>query len=283
MKNKKRITLFLISTMLAGIMVWRWKSPVNFQDKPYDKEQGSHDTEITACDLEKEDSENNRKTEVMKKDTSDRRFIDLVGEYNDTRYEDLITVRYSEEEMKELQAYIENHIRYDRLGSEYRMNQVYSEMQRSYTFECLRETDRGGYALVQGEDGSLLCIYFDKNGLILRGVGVYNKFLSLKDFEKVIPYNIKEKEIYALSGELCRERRRYGFGIQYCIVEEGTLVFYFRHIGYGWTEEDAEDPLLVKRVFIPDGEEPPAGLERVPQMLPIDKHIAEISESENHK
>ena len=66
MKNKKRITLFLISTMLAGIMVWRWKSPVNFQDKPYDKEQGSHDTEITACDLEKEDSENNRKTEVMK-------------------------------------------------------------------------------------------------------------------------------------------------------------------------------------------------------------------------
>ena len=32
--------------------------------------------------------------------------------------------------------------------------------------------------------------------------------------------------------------------------------------------------------FIPDGEEPPAGFERIPQMLPIDKHIAETSEKQ---
>ena len=108
---------------------------------------------------------------------------------------------------------------------------------------------------------------------------ICNKFLSLKDFEGVIPYNTKEKEIYALSGGLCKEKGRGGV-IQYCIVEEGTLVFYFRNMGYGWTEEDREDPLLVRRIFIPDGEEPPAGFERIPQMLPIDKHIAETSEKQ---
>ncbi len=277
MKKKKRITLCLISAMLAGIMVWRWKSPVNVQHKPYDKEQVSHDTEMAACDLEKEESENDRKPEVMKKDTSDRRFIDLVGEYNETRYEDLITVRYSEEEMQQLRAYMESYAgTYMTARTAYEM---YSALEGEYAFECVRETDRGGYILFQGEDGSLLCVYFDKEGLILRGVGVYNKFLSLKDFEGVIPYNTKEKEIYALSGGLCKEKGRGGV-IQYCIVEEGTLVFYFRNMGYGWTEEDREDPLLVRRIFIPDGEEPPAGFERIPQMLPIDKHIAETSEKQ---
>jgi hypothetical protein len=283
MKKKKRITLCLISAMLAGIMVWRWKSPVNIQDKPYDKEQVSHDTEMTACDLEKEESENDRKPEVMKKDTSDRRFIDLVGEYNETRYEDLITVRYSEEEMQQLRAYMESYAgTYMTARTAYEM---YSALEGEYAFECVRETDRGGYILFQGEDGSLLCVDFDNEKLILRNVWICNKFLSLKDFEGVIPYNTKEKEIYALSGGLCKEKGRGGV-IQYCIVEEGTLVFYFRNMGYGWTEEDREDPLLVRRIFIPDGEEPPAGFERIPQMLPIDKHIAEAlekQESENEE
>ena len=238
MKKKKRITLCLISAMLAGIMVWRWKSPVNVQDKPYDKEQVSHDTEMTACDLEKEESENDRKPEVMKKDTSDRRFIDLVGEYNETRYEDLITVRYSEEEMQQLRAYMESYAgTYMTARTAYEM---YLALGREYAFECVRETDRGGYILFQGEDGSLLCVDFDKEKLILRNVWICNKFLSLKDFEGVIPYNTKEKEIYALSGGLCKEKGRGGV-IQYCIVEEGTLVFYFRDMGYGWTEEDRED------------------------------------------
>ena len=257
--------------------MWRWKSPVNIQDKPYDKEQVSHDTEMTACDLEKEESENDRKPEVMKKDTSDRRFIDLVGEYNETRYEDLITVRYSEEEMQQLRAYMESYAgTYMTARTAYEM---YSALEGEYAFECVRETDRGGYILFQGEDGSLLCVDFDNEKLILRNVWICNKFLSLKDFEGVIPYNTKEKEIYALSGGLCKEKGRGGV-IQYCIVEEGTLVFYFRNMGYGWTEEDREDPLLVRRIFIPDGEEPPAGFERIPQMLPIDKHIAETSEKQ---
>ena len=194
MKKKKRITLCLISAMLAGIMVWRWKSPVNIQDKPYDKEQVSHDTEMTACDLEKEESENDRKPEVMKKDTSDRRFIDLVGEYNETRYEDLITVRYSEEEMQQLRAYMESYAgTYMTARTAYEM---YSALEGEYAFECVRETDRGGYILFQGEDGSLLCVDFDNEKLILRNVWICNKFLSLKDFEGVIPYNTKEKEIY---------------------------------------------------------------------------------------
>ena len=284
MKKKKRITLCLISAMLAGIMVWRWKSPVNIQDKPYDKEQVSHDTEMTACDLEKEESENDRKPEVMKKDTSDRRFIDLVGEYNETRYEDLITVRYSEEEMQQLRAYMESYAgTYMTARTAYEM---YSALEGEYAFECVRETDRGGYILFQGEDGSLLCVYFNKDNLHIRDVGVYNKFFSVKDFEGIIPYVTKEKELHALSGELCSDMLISAVDIQYCAVEEGVILFYFSHFGSGWAEEGTVNPLLVRREFIPDGEGMLEGFETVPQLLPIDRHIAEVLEetkSENEE
>ncbi len=134
--------------------------------------------------------------------------------------------------------------------------------------------------MFQGEDGSLLCVYFNKENLHIRDVGIYNKFLSVKDFDRIIPYATKEKELYALSGELYSDMLISAVDIQYCMVEEGTLLFYFSHFGSGWTEESEKNPLLVYRVFILDGEEPPESFETVPEMLPIDKHIAEASEKQ---
>ena len=74
--------------------------------------------------------------------------------------------------------------------------------------------------------------------------------------------------------------------IQYCAVEEGVILFYFSHFGSGWAEEGTVNPLLVRREFIPDGEGMLEGFETVPQLLPIDRHIAEVLEetkSENEE
>ncbi len=222
-----------------------------------------------------------KKMEHVKRDMSDRRFRDLIGEYNEIRYEDLITVRYSEDEIKMLQEYFESCI-----GTRYTMNWAYNDLKEKYAFECVRETDKGAYVMFQGEDGSLLCVYFNKDNLHIRDVGVYNKFFSVKDFEGIIPYVTKEKELHALSGELCSDMLISAVDIQYCAVEEGVILFYFSHFGSGWAEEGTVNPLLVRREFIPDGEGMLEGFETVPQLLPIDRHIAEVLEetkSENEE
>ena len=276
MNNRKLMNAFAFIAVLIGIILWARKETYYKGENGIDK---LSEYEIDKDQLDDTSGlKNGKEGEDMKKDISDRRFRDLIGEYNETQYEDLITVKYSEEEIKMLQEYFESCI-----GTGYTMNWVYNDLKEKYAFECVREADRVCYAMFQGEDGSLLCVYFNKQNLYIRDVGVYKKFLSINDYDQIIPGVTRQNEIYALSGELCSDMLISAVDLQHCMVKEGTLLFYFRGYGYGWTEEDIANPPLERREFIPDGEEPPQSFEDIPQMLPIDKHIAEISESENHK
>lgn len=278
MKNRKPILLFGMSIVLIVIVLWRWQKKTAFEYET-EHESVSNIEVVNECQPEFriEDSredinelENSMEAESTQGDMSDRRFRDLIGEHNETGYEDLITVKYSAEEIEILKDTFESYI-----GTRCTMNWAYNDLKETYAFECVREADRNGYAMFQEEDGRLLCIYFDKRSLNINHVGIYRKFLSVRDYEEILPGVTRVKELYELSGELYSDFFLSSVDIKYCMAEEGTLLFYFRYGGYGWTEEDEKNPPLVKKVFIPDGEEPPKSCESVPEMLPIDKHIVE--------
>lgn len=219
-------------------------------------------------------TEYGKEMESAEKYRMDIRFRDLIGEDNETRYEELITVKYSAEELQMLSDYFNSNVR-----GRYNMHSAHIDLKDKYPFECVREADRVGYVMFQGEDGRLLCIYFNKENLNIIYAGITTKFLSAQDFEGIQTNVTREKEIHKISGELCIDGRLSAVDMEYCIVNEGTMVFYFGRYGYGWTEEDIANPPLAMWRFIPDGEEPPHSFEEAPEMLPIDKHIVENEES----
>ena len=260
------------------IMVWGLKRPI---ESEYQNETLTSNDE---ADMDKgridetSEREYDKEEKSMKRDMSNRRFRELIGENNEIRYEDLITVKYSAEEIQMLRDYFDSYVR-----TGYNMHSIHIDLRDKYPFECVRETDRVGYVMFQGEDGRLLCVYFNKENLNVIYAGITTKFLTAEDFQGVEPNVTREKDIHKISGELCIDGRFSAVDLEYCIVEEGTFIFYFRRYGYGWTEDMIANPPLAMCKFFSDGEEPLEGCEQVPQMLPIDKHITEISERKNHK
>jgi hypothetical protein len=198
----------------------------------------------------------------MKKNAA-RDLKKLVGYKNNIPYEELITVRYPEEELE----YLKN-----ALSSCEKMDLAFYYLRDSYPFECVRETERVAYVLFQGTDGSLLCAFFDKEKYFIYQVEQFHDFYSIKDFEGIKPGVTTKKELEAIYGELATHCPRVSsVHLFNRIVREGTLLIYFQMQGFCW----AENPPVGKMVFFVDGEKAPESFESVPAMLPMDKHTAQ--------
>ena len=89
------------------IMVWGLKRPI---ESEYQNETLTSNDE---ADMDKgridetSEREYDKEEKSMKRDMSNRRFRELIGENNEIRYEDLITVKYSAEEIQMLRDYFD--------------------------------------------------------------------------------------------------------------------------------------------------------------------------------
>ncbi len=189
----------------------------------------------------------------------------LIEADNEIPYKELITVRYKAEELEELENILKA-CEEDSL----KMDFVFSRLDGIYRFECVRKTDRTAYVMFQGEDGSLLCAFFDKEKYYIYQVEHFRKFYSVKDFERIRPGITTKDEIEEWFGELGTHcSRMSSVHLFNRVAEEGTCLIYFQMAGLRWME----NPPVWKTVFLPDGEKVGEGFKRVPMMLPMDKRI----------
>lgn len=190
----------------------------------------------------------------------------LIEENNEIPYEKLITVRYKREELEELKNILKA------CEEDYfKMDFAFSRLGRIYKFECVRETNRTAYVMFQGEDGSLLCAFFDKEKYYIYQVEHFRRFYSIKDFERMIKPGITTKdEIEEWFGELGTHCSRVSsVHLFNRVVEEGTYLIYFQMAGLSWME----NPPVWKTMFFPDKEKARESFRRIPMMLPMDKRI----------
>ena len=116
MNNRKLMSAFAFIAVLIGIILWVRKETYYKGEKGIDK-LSQYETEKRAM--------------IQKQRRIEWKHLigDLIGEYNEIQYEDLITVKYSEEEIKMLQEYFESC-----LGTGYTMNWAYNDLKEKYAF-----------------------------------------------------------------------------------------------------------------------------------------------------
>ncbi len=257
--------------LLFFIIFWRWSKPSGITDQAVNK---SESRIVNMTEKENESMDENKSEGKIEGLPEYASFKARIGYKNDSPYEDLITVKYSAEEMEELEDTMNNF----QLHS-IRMNKVYDVTKKNIKYECIRETDRGAYLLLQGEDGSLLWVFFNKNTYNILQVEMFHNFFSIKDFDFIEPGITRRSEIEDFYGELHTDdasARMSSIWLENCMVKEGILLIYFRFgAGPGMTKEDNINPRVLKTKFFPDGESAEASFETFPEMLPIDKHIIE--------
>ncbi len=188
--------------------------------------------------------------------------FDLVD--NETPYEELITKKYSAEDMERIKNIMDRYKTFSIL-------KAFPYVDMDYPIECVRAADRVNYILYQGEDDSLLCVFFSKRTLEICQVELFYEFYSIEDFEgRLKPMVTYEKEIEAVFGKL--ERIIPYQIVADRIVKEGTLFFIFEGGRGGFILYDAM--LFRDGEKLPDSYDSlPISCPDVPEMLPIDKHI----------
>ncbi|MCI9535170.1 MAG: hypothetical protein HFG53_10290 [Lachnospiraceae bacterium] len=255
----------------------------NYRGDESKREERGNYKEETGSNKESERKEkNNRKEENNHEEASESkregeneekpktyRDPDILQELydNETPYEELITKRYSAEEMEKLEE-LANRYKYITLFN------VFPYIDVEYRFECVREGNRMNYVLFQGEDRSLLCIFFDKTSYEIYQVEQFSEFYSLKDFEMVLRPGITTVDDVEVDfGELSRHLKFEN--IRSRVVKEGTILFLLE------PQPQNMSSVYYDMIFFPDGEGLPTNYEKMPsfgngapEMLAIDKHIA---------
>ncbi len=244
-----------------------------FQSKPEDH---LHESEIEDLTYGQEESETTEKySEAASEEERPKRVNHLYD--NETPYEELITTKYSAEEMEYLEKYIS--------GYDDKIEWLYFGIDHEYRFECVREGEWVSYVMFQGKDGSLLCVFFDRESHDVYQVERFYEFYSVKDFEDHVQPGITSlDEIEAVFGTLAN----FG-GEAVCnrVVKEGTLLIISDYNGEtrkfivyemalfrdGESRKSIMQEMAVFRDMESIPEEEPRFIKRLPEMLPMDKHI----------
>lgn len=275
MKRYKWMILGGVAVIFAFLFMGFNKGFSFFQPKP---EELLDESEIEDLTYGQEESETMEEySEAASKEERPKRVNHLYD--NETPYEELITTKYSAEEMEYLEKYINS--RKDDLE----IDLIYHRIDSEYRFECVREGERVSYVMFQGEDGSLLCAFFDKESHDVYQVERFHEFYSVKDFEDHVQPGITSlDEIEAVFGTLAN----FG-GEAVCnrVVKEGTLLIISDYNGEtrkfivyemalfrdGESRKSIMQEMAVFRDMESIPEEEPRFIKRLPEMLPMDKHI----------
>ena len=269
MKRYKWIILGGAAVILAVLFIGFNKGFSLFQSKPEDL---LYESEIEDLTYGQEESETTEEyNEAASKEERPKRVNHLYD--NETPYEELITTKYSAEEMEYLEEYISDY-------KDEEIERVYFAIDRKYRFECVREGERVSYVMFQGEDGSLLCAFFDKESHDVYQVERFHEFYSVKDFEDNAKLGVTTlDEIEARFSSLGKHHRYDVYRNR--VVKEGTLYMIFQPI-------PREPFILFDMTLFRDGEGIPekykegadriAGIKELPEMLPMDKHINKDNE-----
>ena len=274
MKRYKWIILGGAAVIFAVLFIGFNKGFSLFQSKPEDLLHESETEDLTYGQEESETTE--EYNEAASKEERPKRVNHLYD--NETPYEELITTKYSAEEMEYLEEYISDY-------KDEEIERVYFAIDRKYRFECVREGERVSYVMFQGEDGSLLCVFFDRESHDVYQVERFYEFYSVKDFEDHVQPGITSlDEIEAVFGTLAN----FG-GEAVCnrVVKEGTLLIISDYNGEtrkfivyemalfrdGESRKSIMQEMAVFRDMESIPEEEPRFIKRLPEMLPMDKHI----------
>lgn len=242
-------------------------------DESKREERGNHKEETGSNKESERKEENNREEASESKREGENeekpktyRDPDILQELydNETPYEELITKKYPSEDMERIKRIMNGH-------KDFSMLELFPYVDIDYPFECVRSADRVNYVMFQGEDESLLCVFFNKSTLKICQVEQFYKFYSVEDFEGKLQSRVTKKEdIEAVFGKL--EKHLSYETVADRIVKEGTLFFIFKIKPHG---------LIFYEVYLfRDGETFPDGYDYMPvfgvdgpELLPMDKHI----------
>ena len=264
MKRYKWIILGGAAVILAVLFIGFNKGFSLFQSKPEDLLHESETEDLTYGQEESETTE--EYSEAASKEERPKRVNHLYD--NETPYEELITTKYSAEEMEYLEEYISDY-------KDEEIERVYFAIDRKYRFECVREGEWVSYVMFQGKDGSLLCVFFDRESHDVYQVERFFEFYSVKDFEdNAQPGVTTLGEIEAVFGTLTKFERVEAVCNR--VVQEGTLLII------SVFDREAKKFIMYEMTLFRDGEsiseEEPRYIRELPEMLPMDKHINKDNE-----
>ena len=161
---------------------------------------------------------------------------------NTTHYSELISKRYSEEEIAVLEE---------------RVKKAWSSPEWEYTFfsfcldfkvECVRKALNQYYVVLLQEDGKRVFVYFNKDWKASGQIVIVDKFKSKEEFDSFVQLDMPMEKIQAFDSNTLYSGRS-SFFITGHYVKEGAIVLrYFNDIEKKERRVDAIE-------FLPNGEE----------------------------